>query len=83
MNKKESILNKNNKINKQTMGEPKFIAKVRITKQGQITVPHEARELLKLEVESDAYWYVIDGNLILTTELENPKELLRKIKKRQ
>ena len=65
------------------MDEPKFIAKVRITRQGQITVPQEARELLKLELESDAYWYELDGYLILTTEIENPKELLKKIKKRQ
>ena len=65
------------------MDEPKFIAKVRITKQGQITVPQEARELLKLELESDAYWYIHDGYLILTTEIETPKELLKKIKKRQ
>ncbi len=65
------------------MDEPKFIAKVRLTKQGQITVPQEARELLKMELESDAYWYINDGYLILTTELNNPKELLKKIKKRQ
>jgi len=64
------------------MDEPKFIAKVRLTKQGQITVPQQARELLNFELESDAYWYEVDGYLILTKELDNPKELLKKIKKR-
>ncbi|HLD87206.1 MAG TPA: AbrB/MazE/SpoVT family DNA-binding domain-containing protein [Candidatus Nanoarchaeia archaeon] len=64
------------------MDEPKFIAKVKLTSQGQLTLPREARESLGIGEESDLYWYEVDGYLVLTTELDNPKELLRKLKKR-
>ena len=64
------------------MDEPKFIAKVKLTSQGQLTLPREARESLSIGEESELYWYEVDGYLVLTTELDNPKELLRKLKKR-
>ena len=64
------------------MDEPKFIAKVKLTKQGQLTLPQEARQSLGIPPEAELYWYECDGYLVLTTELDNTRELLRKLKKR-
>lgn len=64
------------------MNEPKFIAKVKLTRQGQLTLPQEARNDLKIPLEAELYWYEIDGYLVLTTELDNPKDLLKKIRKK-
>ena len=64
--------------------EPKFIGKARLTKQGQLTLPQEARKDLKISAESEVYWYELNDALILVKEIANPKEILSLIlKKRQ
>ncbi|MCK5282985.1 MAG: AbrB/MazE/SpoVT family DNA-binding domain-containing protein [Nanoarchaeota archaeon] len=63
------------------MEEPKFIGKVKLTKQGQITLPQEARNDLNIEQEADLYWYELGDSLILVRELVNQKELLDSILK--
>ena len=54
----------------------KFIGKAKLTKQGQLTLPQEARQDLKIDIKSDVYWYEFNGVLILVKELVNPKELV-------
>jgi len=56
--------------------EPKFIGKAKLTKQGQLTLPQEARQDLKIDAKSEVYWYEFNDILILVKELVNPKELL-------
>lgn len=56
--------------------EPKFIGKAKLTKQGQLTLPQEARQDLKIDVKSEVYWYEFNGILVLVKELVNPKELI-------
>jgi len=62
--------------------QPKFIGKAKLTKQGQITLPFEARNDLGIKLDSEVYWYEVDDYLIVTKELLNPKELENKLKKR-
>lgn len=57
------------------MGEAKFIGKARLTKQGQLTLPQEARHDLKIGASSEVYWYEFNEVLILVKDLINPKEL--------
>ncbi len=57
------------------MNEPKFIGKARLTKQGQVTLPNEARQDLDIKVDSDIYWYELGDKLIVVKELVNPKDL--------
>jgi bifunctional DNA-binding transcriptional regulator/antitoxin component of YhaV-PrlF toxin-antitoxin module len=59
---------------------PKFIGKAKLTKQGQVTLPREARISLNIEEESEVYWYQIDNTLCVTKELVAPKDL--KLKKK-
>ena len=56
--------------------EPKFIGKAKLTSQGQLTLPQEARKDLKLDARSDVFWYEFNGILVLMKDLVNPKELL-------
>ena len=56
--------------------ETKFIGKARLTKQGQLTLPQEARQDLKIGAESDVYWYEFNNALVLVKELVNPNELI-------
>jgi len=56
--------------------EAKFIGKTRLTKQGQITLPHEGRHDLKINSESN---YI----LVLVKELVNPKEIVNLILKKR
>ena len=56
--------------------EPKFIGKAKLTKQGQLTLPQEARKDLKIDVKVDVFWYEFNGILVLTKDLINPKELV-------
>ena len=56
--------------------EPKFIGKAKLTKQGQLTMPQEAREDLKINTKSEVYWYEFNDVLVLVKELVNPKELM-------
>lgn len=53
-----------------------------MTKQGQLTVPREARSSLTIDDESELFWYECNGFLVLSKDLENPKELAKKLKKR-
>lgn len=58
----------------------KFVAKAKLTKQGQITLPLEARKDLKIDNESELYWYEAGDKLILVKELVSQKELIKKLK---
>lgn len=53
----------------------KFVGKAKITKQGQVTLPFEAREELKLDLNSEVYWYLVDDHLVVVKELVSTKEL--------
>jgi bifunctional DNA-binding transcriptional regulator/antitoxin component of YhaV-PrlF toxin-antitoxin module len=53
----------------------KFIGKVKITKQGQVTLPFEAREELKLDLNSEVYWYLVDDHLVVVKDLVSMEEL--------
>ena len=57
--------------------EPKFIGKAKLTKQGQLTLPQEARKDLKIDAKSEVYWYEFNEILILVKDLVNPKELVK------
>ena len=59
--------------------EAKFIGKTKLTKQGQLTLPLEARQDLKIDAKSEVYWYEFNDILILVKDLVNPKDLLRVI----
>ncbi|MBS3114808.1 AbrB/MazE/SpoVT family DNA-binding domain-containing protein [Candidatus Woesearchaeota archaeon] len=56
--------------------EAKFIGKAKLTKQGQLTLPQEARQDLKIDSKSEVYWYEFNDILILVKDLVNPKELI-------
>ncbi len=58
------------------MEKPKFIGKVKLTKQGQITLPQEARSNLDIELNSELYWYELNGSLVLVKDLVNQDELV-------
>jgi bifunctional DNA-binding transcriptional regulator/antitoxin component of YhaV-PrlF toxin-antitoxin module len=53
----------------------KFIGKAKITKQGQVTLPFEAREELKLDLNSEVYWYLIDDHLVVVKDLVSTEDL--------
>ncbi|MBW2988806.1 AbrB/MazE/SpoVT family DNA-binding domain-containing protein [Candidatus Woesearchaeota archaeon] len=63
--------------------DPKFIGKAKITKQGQVTLPNEARQDLGISVNSDIYWYELGDNLIAVKELVNPKDLGLSLRKKR
>ena len=63
--------------------EPKFIGKAKLTKQGQITLPQEGRQDLKVDAKSELYWYEFNNILVLVKELVNPKELVDLIFKKK
>ena len=56
--------------------DAKFIGKAKLTKQGQLTLPQEARQDLKIDAESEVYWYEFNNILVLVKDLVNPKELV-------
>ncbi len=60
----------------------KFIGKAKLTKQGQVTLPNEARQDLAIELNSDVYWYEIDNMLIVVKDLVNQNELIDIISKK-
>ena len=64
------------------MNLPKFVGKAKLTRQGQLTLPKEARKDLKIEAKSDVFWYEFNNRLILTKELVNPRELLNYLNKK-
>ena len=53
----------------------KFIGKAKITTQGQITLPSEARDSLKLDVNSEVYWYQVDDHLVVVKDLVSVDDL--------
>lgn len=53
----------------------KFVGKARLTKQGQLTLPQEARRDLKIDAGSELYWYEFNGILVVVKELVNLKDL--------
>ena len=61
----------------------KFIGKAKITKQGQVTLPFEAREELKLDLNSEVYWYLVDDHLVVVKDLVSVDELISMINKRK
>ena len=61
----------------------KFIGKAKITKQGQVTLPFEAREELKLDLNSEVYWYLVDDHLIVVKDLVSVDELISMINKKK
>ena len=62
---------------------PKFIGKARVTKQGQLTLPQEARKDLKINANSEVYWYELDNILILVKDIVNPKDILNLVLKKR
>ena len=60
----------------------KFVGKAKLTKQGQLTLPHEARRDLKLGLESELYWYLVDDHLVVLKDLISIADLEKMIKKR-
>jgi len=65
------------------MKKPKFIGKAKLTRQGQVTLPNEARQDLGIEVNSEIYWYEVGDKLIAVKELVNPKDLGVMLKKKR
>jgi len=63
--------------------DAKFIGKAKLTKQGQLTLPQEARQDLKISAESDVFWYEFNDILILVKDLVNPKELVNLVFKKR
>ena len=61
--------------------DPKFISKVKLNKQGQLTLPLEARKELGIDIDADLYWYTINDSLIVTTELMSEKEVAKRLGK--
>ena len=59
----------------------KFIGKAKITQQGQLTLPQEARSNLGMPIGSEVYWYELDDYLVVVKDLINQKDLIKKIKK--
>lgn len=60
----------------------KFIGKAKLTKQGQLTLPFEARQDLSIKTENELYWYLVDKHLVVVKDLVNPKDLEKELKKR-
>ena len=63
--------------------EAKFIGKAKLTRQGQLTLPQEARQDLKIDAESEVYWYEFNDILVLVKELVNPKDLVNNVLNRK
>ena len=61
----------------------KFIGKAKITKQGKVTLTFEARQELKLQLNSEVYWYLEDNHLIVVKDLVSTEELEKIIGKKR
>jgi len=61
----------------------KFIGKAKITKQGQVTLPFEAREELKLDLNSEVFWYLVDDHLVVVKDLVSTEELASMLNKKK
>ena len=62
--------------------EPKFIGKAKLTKQGQLTLPQEARKDLEIDSEAEVYWYLVDNHLVVLKDLMSIEDLKKALKKR-
>ena len=60
-----------------------FIGKAKLTKQGQLTLPQEGRKDLQIDLDSELYWYTVDGFLVVTKELMNQKDLEKLMRKKK
>jgi len=63
--------------------EPKFVGKSRLTRQGQLTMPNEARQDLKINQNSELFWYELNGVLVVVKEILNPKDLISYVFRRK
>lgn len=63
--------------------EAKFIGKAKLTKQGQLTLPREARKDLKISAESEVYWYELNDVLLVVKDIVNPKDIIDFIMKKR
>jgi len=61
----------------------KFIGKAKITTQGQVTLPFEAREELKLDLNSEVFWYLVDDHLVVVKDLVSTEELASMLNKKK
>ena len=61
----------------------KFIGKAKITKQGQVTLPFEAREDLNLDLNSEVYWYLVDDHLVVVKDLVSVDDLASMLNKKK
>lgn len=61
----------------------KFVGKAKITKQGQVTMPFEARNELKLISDNEVYWYLVDDFLVVVKDLVSVDDLIKIINKRK
>ena len=61
----------------------KFVGKAKITKQGQVTLPFEARGELKLDLNSEVYWYLVDDHLVVVKDLVSVEDLDAIIKRKK
>ena len=61
----------------------KFIGKAKITKQGQVTLPFEAREDLNLDLNSEVFWYLVDDHLVVVKDLVSVDDLADMLNKRK
>ncbi len=61
----------------------KFIGKAKITTQGQLTLPSEARDSLKLGINSEVYWYLVDDHLVVVKELVSVEDLENMLNKKK
>jgi len=59
----------------------KFITKVKISKQGQITFPLEARKDLNISLGDEVYIYETGNQLILTPKLVSIPDIKKQLKK--
>ena len=59
--------------------EAKFIGKSKLTKQGQLTLPQEGRQDLKIHSKSEVYWYEFNDALIVVKDLVTPSELINSV----
>ncbi|HLC50642.1 MAG TPA: AbrB/MazE/SpoVT family DNA-binding domain-containing protein [Candidatus Nanoarchaeia archaeon] len=55
--------------------DSKFIGKSKLTKSGQVTLPKEARQDLKIDQNSEIYWYEINDVLVLAKDIVNPSDI--------
>ena len=57
----------------------KFVGRAKMTKQGQVTLPNEARQDLSISSTSEIYWYEVNDYLIATTKLLSVEEVQKKL----